>query len=131
MALTLQLWPATAMLKVILLLPIPLLILQYLRGVFRALRSPLRHIPGPWYSPFTTLHLRYGFSTGKIWKLAEKSHKEYGPVVRLGPRQVWVSDKEAMRQILLKDDLPKVTMYSEISRDRRSPGLFGEMYVHC
>lgn len=105
------------------------LTLQYLYGVFRALRSPLRHIPGPWYSPFTTLHLRYGFATGKIWKLVEQSHKAYGPIVRLGPRQVWISDKEAMKQILLKVDLPKVAMYAEISRDRHSPGLFGEMCV--
>ncbi|KAL2682376.1 hypothetical protein Neosp_006826 [[Neocosmospora] mangrovei] len=51
----------------------------------------------------------------------------YGPIVRLGPRQVWISDKDAMKQILLKIDLPKVAMYAEISRDRFSPGLFGEI----
>ncbi|UPK97230.1 hypothetical protein LCI18_008165 [Fusarium solani-melongenae] len=73
------------------------------------------------------MHLRYGFATGKIWKLVERSHKQYGPIVRLGPRQVWISDKDAMKQILLKIDLPKVAMYAEISRDRFSPGLFGEI----
>lgn len=41
---------------------------------------------------------------------------------------MWVADKTAMKDILLKTDLPKVTMYAEISRDRNSPGLFGEMY---
>ncbi|KAH8593479.1 cytochrome P450 [Bisporella sp. PMI_857] len=94
---------------------------------FRAYLSPLSHIPGPWYAPLTTLHLRYGFSTGRIWKLAEKSHKSYGSIVRLGPRQVWISDKEAIKQILVTRDLPKVAMYAEISRDRTSPGLFGEI----
>ncbi|CAH0042912.1 unnamed protein product [Clonostachys rhizophaga] len=122
--------PLRQVTRVLVILSVTLVLvltLQYLYGVFRALRSPLRHIPGPWYSPFTTLHLRYGFATGKIWKLVEQSHKAYGPIVRLGPRQVWISDKEAMKQILLKVDLPKVAMYAEISRDRHSPGLFGEI----
>ncbi|KAK8012845.1 cytochrome P450 [Apiospora marii] len=93
----------------------------------KALRSPLSQIPGPWYGPLTTLHLRWLFSTGEIWKLVERSHARYGPIVRLGPRQVWISDKAAMRQILVKNDLPKVAMYAEISRDKFSPGLFGEI----
>lgn len=95
--------------------------------VWRAARSPLSKIPGPWYAPFTTMHLRYGFATGKVWKTVEKAHAKYGPIVRLGPRQIWIADKTAMQQILSAIDLPKVTMYAEISRDRSSPGLFGEM----
>jgi hypothetical protein len=59
--------------------------------------------------------------------MAEAAHKYYGPIVRLGPRQVWISDKKCMKQILVSIDLPKVTMYAEISRDRNYPGLFGEM----
>ncbi|KAH6287768.1 hypothetical protein HBI39_222820 [Parastagonospora nodorum] len=93
----------------------------------KAFRSPLREVPGPWYAPLTTLHLQYLFSTGNIWKYVEKGHKCYGPIMRVGPRQVWISDKDAMKQILVKQDLPKVAMYAEISRDRASPGLFGEI----
>jgi hypothetical protein len=131
MEINIPLSQVTRVLAILSVTLVSVLILQYLYGVFRALKSPLRHIPGPWYSPFTTIHLRYGFATGKIWKLVEQSHKAYGPIVRLGPRQVWISDKEAMKQILLKVDLPKVAMYAEISRDRHSPGLFGEMCVEC
>ncbi|OHF03155.1 cytochrome P450 3A9 [Colletotrichum orchidophilum] len=98
-----------------------------LKQKVKALKSPLRKLPGPWYAPLTTLHLRYLFSTGTIWKLVERSHNKYGSIVRLGPRQVWISDKEAMKEILIKTDLPKVAMYAEISRDKFSPGLFGEM----
>ncbi|KAK2025893.1 cytochrome P450 [Colletotrichum zoysiae] len=97
------------------------------RQKIKAFKSPLKHIPGPWYAPLTTLHLRYLFSIGTIWKLVERSHKKYGSIVRLGPRQVWISDKEAMKEILVKTDLPKVAMYAEISRDKFSPGLFGEI----
>ncbi|KAJ0323919.1 hypothetical protein COL5a_008033 [Colletotrichum fioriniae] len=63
-----------------------------LKQKIKALKSPLRKLPGPW---------------------------QY--------LEVWISDKEAMKQILVKTDLPKVAMYAEISRDKFSPGLFGEI----
>lgn len=96
-------------------------------ALWKAIRSPLSKVPGPWYAPLTTAHLQYAFATGEIWKTAEKSHRDYGDVVRIGPRHVWIADKFAMKQILQTVDLPKVAMYAEISRDRFSPGLFGEM----
>lgn len=102
---------------------------NYAWGVIKAIKSPLSRVPGPWYAPFTTLHLNYAFAKGTIWKNVEDSHAEYGPIFRLGPRQIWISDKEALKVILMTVDLPKVTMYAEISRDRTSPGLFGEMCV--
>lgn len=118
---------ATKSVSLIPFLVLSFIIVRFTWSAFKASRSPLARIPGPWYAFLTTIHLKYGFATGKIWKLVERSHKKYGPIVRLGPRQVWISDKEAMKQILLKIDLPKVAMYAEISRDRFSPGLFGEM----
>ncbi|KAK8065860.1 cytochrome P450 [Apiospora hydei] len=100
---------------------------RLLQQKVKAVKSSLSRIPGPWYGPLTTLHLRWLFSTGEIWKLVERSHAKYGPIVRLGPRQVWISDKAALKKILVKNDLPKVAMYAEISRDKFSPGLFGEI----
>lgn len=88
----------------------------------------LAQLPGPWYAPFTTLHLKWGFARGTIWKDVERGHRKYGDIMRLGPRQVWVASKDGVQKILHTIDLPKVTMYAEISRDRNSPGLFGEMY---
>lgn len=104
-----------------------LFLISYLKNTWTAVRSPLSSIPGPWYAPFTNLHLMWGFATGKVWKQAKDGHGKYGSIVRLGPRQIWISDKAAMKEILLTTDLPKVAMYAEISRDRFSPGLFGEM----
>lgn len=109
------------------LLIVLFLLVKSVLSTLKAIRSPLRDIPGPWYAPLTTIHLKWGFSTGEIWKTVEKAHSRYGSIVRLGPRQIWVSDKDALKQILVKVDLPKVAMYSEISRDKLSPGLFGEM----
>ncbi|QDS73814.1 hypothetical protein FKW77_006095 [Venturia effusa] len=98
----------------------------YLYSVDKA-TSPLRNIPGPFYAPITGLHLRYYFFTGEIWKYVEKMHRRHGDIIRLGPRQIWVSDIKAVKQCLSTIDLPKVKMYSEISRDRQAPGLFGEI----
>lgn len=103
------------------------LLYRYLQSGIAACNSPLSKIPGPWYAPWTTIHLRYMFARGTIPTYVEKCHHKYGEVVRLGPRHIWVADKEAMKSILMTTDLPKVTMYAEISRDRSSPGLFGEM----
>ncbi|KAM5519836.1 cytochrome P450 3A9 [Fusarium oxysporum f. sp. phaseoli] len=106
------------------------LLLSTLLSILRSVRSPLQRIPGPWYAPLTTVHLRYLFSTGEIWKLVQHSHAKYSPICRLGPRHIWVSDKESLKQILSTIDLPKVAIYAEISRDRTSPGLFGEIRFH-
>ncbi|KAI9929458.1 hypothetical protein MW887_000930 [Aspergillus wentii] len=103
------------------------LVINKLFAIHRALKSPLSSIPGPWYAPYTTMHLRYGFANGTIWKMVEKNHRKYGSIFRLGPRQIWIADKEAMHRILQTIDLPKASMYAEISRDRFSPGLFGEI----
>ncbi|RAK95987.1 cytochrome P450 [Aspergillus ibericus CBS 121593] len=101
--------------------------LRYVINLRRAVVSPLSSIPGPWYAPLTSLHLTCAFATGEIWKTVQAAHMDYGPIVRLGPRQVWIADKDAIQKILMTVDLPKVAMYAEISRDRASPGLFGEI----
>ncbi|EPS29010.1 hypothetical protein PDE_03956 [Penicillium oxalicum 114-2] len=101
--------------------------LNYVFGVINALSSPLSRLPGPWYAPFTTWHLNYAFARGTIWKKVEQCHKKYGSIFRLGPRHIWVSDKDAVKTVLMTLDLPKVTMYAEIARDRKQPGLFGEI----
>lgn len=102
-------------------------LLAYLVSLVKGYRSPLSQIPGPWYGPFTSLHLAYSFSTGKIWKEVEEAHAKYGSMARLGPRQVWVADPVALKAMLFQIDLPKVATYKEFSRDRKSPGIFGEM----
>jgi hypothetical protein len=96
---------------------------------WKAWRSPLSQLPGPWYAPFTNIHLQYLFSRGTVPQYIDAAHARYGPVMRLGPCQVWISDKAAMKEILSTVDLPKVAMYAEISREKESAGLFGEVYV--
>jgi hypothetical protein len=102
-------------------------IFAWLASCIKSYHSPLSAFPGPWYAPFFTAPLQVAFSRGTVWKNVEDAHAKYGPVVRLGPRQIWVSDKLAIKEILQKQDLPKVVMYAEISREKESAGLFGEV----
>jgi hypothetical protein len=102
-------------------------VFAWLASCIKSYRSPLSAFPGPWHAPFFTAPLQVAFSRGTVWKDVENAHAKYGSVVRLGPRQIWVADKWAVKEILLKQDLPKVVMYSEISREKESAGLFGEV----
>ncbi|KAF2768077.1 hypothetical protein EJ03DRAFT_352515 [Teratosphaeria nubilosa] len=89
-------------------------VVQWMLSSRKAWNSTLTQLPGPWYAPFTNLHLQYLFSRGAVPDYVQAAHARYGPVVRLGPRQVWISDKAALKQILSTVDLPKVAMYAEI-----------------
>lgn len=95
--------------------------------ILQALRSPLQRIPGPWYGPFTDLHVVYAFATGRIWKDVAQYHEKYGKVVRVAPRVVWISELEAVKKALVQIDLPKVATYRDLSRDKSSVGIFGEL----
>jgi hypothetical protein len=108
-------------------LPVLALVVSWLKTTWKACRSPLSQLPGPWYAPYTNLHLQIGFARGTVWRMVERGHKKYGSIMRLGPRQIWVADKDALKQVIQQIDLPKVIMYAEISREKESAGLFGEV----
>lgn len=38
-------------------------------------------------------------------------HDKYGPIVRLGPKTIAVSDKDLIRDVLVTEDLPKGPLY--------------------
>ncbi|SMY22103.1 unnamed protein product [Zymoseptoria tritici ST99CH_1A5] len=103
------------------------LLFRWAISAWRAYNSPLSALPGPWYAPFTNIHLQIGFARGTVWRQVEAAHAKYGGMMRLGPRQIWVSDKVALKQIISQIDLNKVMMYAEMSRDKNSAGLFGEV----
>jgi hypothetical protein len=102
--------------------------IAFLIRLLWAPKTSLSGIPQPRYGSLTALPLVLAFSNGTIISLVENTHKKIGKIIRLGPRQVWVSEKAAIHQILLEEDLPKIGMYGEISRYRKEPGLVGERY---
>ncbi|MCJ1357751.1 MAG: hypothetical protein MMC33_007747 [Icmadophila ericetorum] len=86
------------------LLYLPAAILIYLTSlvVYRRLLHPLSKIPGPSWAAITYL---YSFNYNVIgpgsrfYLQIEKLHKQYGPVVRIGPNEIHLSDPENYEKI--------------------------------
>ncbi|KAI8144826.1 cytochrome P450 [Fennellomyces sp. T-0311] len=87
-------------------------------SLYRAFFGPLSHIPGPFDLKFYDMTNRRDFINplGESWKKFKAWQEEYGDVVRLGPDTIAISDKDMLRQVLLKDDLPKGPRYERLGR---------------
>jgi cytochrome P450 len=88
------------------------------------LRSPLATVPGPWYSRFTHLVLKYEVIRGRRVFYIHDLHRKYGPIVRISPEEVAVSDVGALSQIhKIGSGFHKSPWYDTITPDR-PPGIF-------
>ncbi|ELQ42119.1 cytochrome P450 monooxygenase [Pyricularia oryzae Y34] len=67
--------------------------------LIRCLRSPLRKVPGPWYSLFTGAGLKYNELQGQRTRYIHKLHLKYGPTVRLSPSEASFTGPDAVREI--------------------------------
>ncbi|KAF2118511.1 cytochrome P450 [Lophiotrema nucula] len=70
-----------------------------LRLGYVALTAPTRHLPGPWYTRFTHYRLKRAVISGQRVFYIDELHKKYGPIVRLSPSEVGVSDLGAFKEI--------------------------------
>ncbi|KAF5668306.1 cytochrome P450 monooxygenase [Fusarium denticulatum] len=110
-------------------LTIPLLAGVFLVGIVlyvlvNAFKSPLRGLPGPWYTHFTHLFLKYQILTGNRVHYVHSLHQRYGPVVRVSPAEVAVSDLEAFSKIhKIGSGFIKSAWYDAVTPDRE-PGIF-------
>ncbi|KAH8900670.1 cytochrome P450 [Thozetella sp. PMI_491] len=69
------------------------------RLIISGVRSPLSHVPGPWYSRFTHRVLWAQTIAGRRIHYVDYLHRLYGPVVRIAPDEVDVSDVDAFAKI--------------------------------
>ncbi|KAI9498282.1 cytochrome P450 [Zychaea mexicana] len=83
-----------------------------------AFLGPLSGLPGPLGLKFYDMIYARGFADppGGAWKKFKFWQEKYGDIVRLGPTTVSISDKHMIRQVLLKDDLPKGPRYEGLSK---------------
>lgn len=75
------------------------LVIFFVSSLRTAFRAGLRQIPGPVAARFSGLYrasLVYG---GKAPYQYRRLHEKYGPIVRVGPNHVSVSDPSAVPQI--------------------------------
>lgn len=73
--------------------------LYLLYAIIQECFSPLRTIPGPFAARFTNLWYFWRVSKGDFHLQNIALHRQYGPVVRLGPNYVSFDDPSAMKPV--------------------------------
>ncbi|KAJ3485455.1 hypothetical protein NLG97_g6811 [Lecanicillium saksenae] len=69
--------------------------------------GPLCRIPGPRLAAVSNIWYAYHAKTGTTAAMARKLHRIYGPVVRVGPKEVWFDTKEAFDSIYMATALAR------------------------
>ncbi|KXJ97446.1 cytochrome P450 [Microdochium bolleyi] len=67
--------------------------------IWSCITSPLWKIPGPWYSAFTSLVLRYHELKARRTSYIHALHLLYGPAVRIAPNETAFASVESIKEI--------------------------------
>lgn len=68
-------------------------------AIYRFWLHPLSHVPGPRLAALTNAWYAYQARNGRMLHLGTTLHQKYGPVVRVGPNELWLNSKDAFRLI--------------------------------
>lgn len=71
-------------------------------AVYRLYLHPLSSIPGPPLAALSNAWHAYHVRNGQMYELGQTLHKKYGPVVRVGPDELWFDSREAFKTIYSK-----------------------------
>jgi hypothetical protein len=66
---------------------------------YRLFIHPLADIPGPKLAAVSNVWQARHVRDGRARELGKTLHEQYGPVVRVGPNEVWFNSAEAFREI--------------------------------
>ncbi|KAK5713702.1 hypothetical protein LTR17_017545 [Elasticomyces elasticus] len=75
------------------------LLVYVVREAYIVATSALSRVPGPAYSKWTNLPLKWATLTGERVRYVHSLHVEYGPIVRISPHEVSLADTAAAKQI--------------------------------
>ena len=67
--------------------------------LFNYFRNPLIAVPGPFWAKWSNLWLVYHIRQGHIHRKLIEVHEKYGPLVRLGPKEISTADIDSLRVI--------------------------------
>ncbi|KAL7925680.1 cytochrome P450 [Trichoderma austrokoningii] len=91
-------------------------VLTLYKLILYALRDPLSKIPGPWYAQWTSVVIKYHWLRGNRASYQHSLHQKYGPVVRLGPNEVAVTNIEAVKKVYnARETFRKTSWYQDLS----------------
>jgi hypothetical protein len=68
-------------------------------AIYRLIFHPLARVPGPRAAAISTIWQACHVRDGRSRELGKTLHKKYGPVVRVGPNEVWFNSGEAFKNI--------------------------------
>nr|A0A1B4XBI3.1 RecName: Full=Cytochrome P450 monooxygenase sdnT; AltName: Full=Sordarin/hypoxysordarin biosynthesis cluster protein C [Sordaria araneosa]BAV32164.1 cytochrome P450 monooxygenase [Sordaria araneosa] len=68
-------------------------------AIYRAHLHPLAAIPGPKLAALSSAWQAYHARNGRMLVLGKTLHAVYGPIVRVGPNEVWLNSPDAFRSI--------------------------------
>ncbi|KAK6831801.1 hypothetical protein RU639_002886 [Aspergillus parasiticus] len=94
--------------------------------VYHAYWGPTGRISGPWLARFTRLWELLKVNKGHFEKANIDLHKKYGPIVRISPNTVSISDPSAIKQIYLGRTTLMKSKFYEPFGDPLDPNLFSE-----
>lgn len=89
----------TTLLLITLRILIAILTLVLTIIVYRLTLHPLSAVPGPKLAAVSNIWHAYHARNGRMVELGRTLHRQYGPVVRVGPDEVWFDTKEAFQAI--------------------------------
>ncbi|RFU28153.1 hypothetical protein B7463_g8180, partial [Scytalidium lignicola] len=76
-----------------------LIVFLLIRAIYQFAFHPLSHIPGPLLPKVTSLWLYWHAYVGDEATVIHKAHERYGPLVRVSPNEVDISDADAIAPI--------------------------------
>ncbi|KAF4555379.1 Cytochrome P450-like protein 27 [Elsinoe fawcettii] len=85
--------------KAVLLVIGAYLLFGLLRKIYRGQTSPLRHLPGPWYTKYTHKVLMWKVMIGQRDFYIDHLHQKYGQTVRTTPTEADFMDAESFKKI--------------------------------
>ncbi|KAH8601537.1 cytochrome P450 [Bisporella sp. PMI_857] len=89
--------------------------------IFRIFLHPLSHIPGPLLPKITSLWLYYHSYFGDEATVIHELHEKYGPLVRVAPNEVDISDADAIAPIYVsRGGFAKPKCYANFDIDGHS-----------
>lgn len=77
---------------------------------YRLFLHPLSAIPGPRLAAVSNIWHAYHVRSGRMAELGKVLHQQYGPMVRIGPNEVWFDTKEAFQAIYSKREDTQISL---------------------
>ncbi|KAI7927357.1 hypothetical protein M0657_003002 [Pyricularia oryzae] len=76
-------------------------------AVYRLFFHSLAHIPGPRLAALSNVWYGRQVCSGRMLQVGKILHRQYGPIVRVGPNEVWLDSEEGFRQVYISTALQK------------------------